>query len=85
MFYQSPCICWGDDKDGGQGGLRRQFLGFFCRLQLLHLLLKTVQLPTQPGDSAIFGHIMLRAVAVLTCNVFGFQHPRHKKRNFFRP
>lgn len=83
MFYQSPCICWGDDKDGGQGGPCRQFLGFFCRLHLLHLLLKTVQFPTEPGDGAIFGHIMLCAVAMLTCKVFSFQHPRHNKRVFF--
>lgn len=74
-----PCVCWGDDKDGGQGELSCLFLGLFGGLRLPYLLLKTVQFPLQPRYGTIFRHVVLCAVAVLTCKVLGTQQARRFK------
>ena len=60
-----PRVGRGNNEDGGRSGLRR-LVGGFGRLHLLHLLLKAVQLPPQPGDGTILGQVVLCAVTALT-------------------
>lgn len=82
MQDRLPCICWSDDKDGGQRWLGYRFKGLFGRLRLPHLLLKPVKLSPQPRYDTVFGHVMFCAVATLTCKASGTTQRQNSKKNF---